>query len=341
MNAPTQTAVATETAAATLPAVETLPAVRRPQLVAGGRVQAIVPRTIEETFRLAGAIAAADMAPKSYKRNTEAIMVGIMHGMEVGFTPMAALQSIAVINGMPAIWGDGALALIEASGLLEDKKEWWEGEGIEMVFYCEMKRLNRPTWIKQKFSWADAVKAKLTGKDTYQQYDRRMLQRRARAWAMTDGFADVLRGLHIRETIDITPNDDDEDSKPAKPTRQSVLTAQPVPDDEAEAADRAMDQQYAATMSGRMPDDPEPEVDAGEVEPEVDESEPTPDEMGHDFPTIRKEIEGKLLKAGKPDAIDAIVTAYAVPLAAMKKQAPDMARELSATFAARRTKLQA
>ena len=37
-----------------------------------------------------------------------------------GFTPMAALQSIAVVNGMPTIYGDGMLALVRASGLLED-----------------------------------------------------------------------------------------------------------------------------------------------------------------------------------------------------------------------------
>lgn len=340
----------TETAVATTETAETLPAIpqRRAPLMVGGQVKAIVPQSIEEAFRLAGAIASADMAPKSYKRDQNAIMVGILHGMEVGFTPMAALQSIAVINGMPSIWGDGALALIEASGLLEDKKEWLDDE--TQTFHVEMKRRNRPTWIKQKFSWEDAKIAKLIGKDTYQQYGRRMLQRRARAWAMTDGFADVLRGLHIREVIDMGNLDNNgnyiEETKPERPTRSSVLQAQTITSEDAESAEKAMDAQYAATVSGRMPDDPE--VDEGEKEPEVDESEPLSSEADdkrlekqeHNFPAVRKEIEGKLLKAGKPDAIDAIVTTYATELAAMKAQQPDMARELSATFAARRKKLE-
>src|SRR5207245_2054255 len=106
-------------------------------------------------------------------------------GMEVGFTPMAALQSIAVINGMPSIWGDGALALIQASGLLEDMEEFIDtDESGGIVAWCKMKRLGRAKWIIQNFSWKDAQLAKLSAKDTYKLYGRRMLQRRARAWAM-------------------------------------------------------------------------------------------------------------------------------------------------------------
>ena len=46
-------------------------------------------------------------------------MIAIMHGLEVGLSPLSALQRIAVINGRPTIWGDGALALVKASGLCE------------------------------------------------------------------------------------------------------------------------------------------------------------------------------------------------------------------------------
>ncbi len=344
-------------AVATTERQETLPAMHQPkaQLVAGNRVQAIVPQTIEEAYRLAGAITAADMAPKSYKRDANAVMIGIMHGMEVGFTPMAALQSIAVINGMPSIWGDGALALIEASGLLEDKKEWLDDE--TQTYHCHMKRRGRPTWIEQKFSWEDAKTAKLIGKDTYQQYGRRMLQRRARAWCMTDGFSDVLRGLHIREAMVLDSNgEEDQTAPPQRPTRASVaqtLQADTVVDDAAERQAQEL-RDAEARANGRIPE--EPEIDAGEVEPEVDESEPTDAEMpnrnasdianqpasaqSHNFPAIRKTIEGKLLKAGKADAIDALANEFAAELGAMKLQQPDMARELSAAFAARRKKLE-
>lgn len=85
-------------------------------ITSGKRVAAIVPETMDDAYRLAKAIASSGIAPRGYTKgkgsdkqaDPEAIMVGIMHGLEVGLTPMAALQSIAVINGMPTIWGDGA-----------------------------------------------------------------------------------------------------------------------------------------------------------------------------------------------------------------------------------------
>ncbi len=212
-----------------------LPSRPKPTLVGGGRIQAIIPHDIDQAYRLATMIAAADMAPKAYKRDANAIMVGMLHGMEVGFTPMAALQSIAVVNGMPTIWGDGALGLIQASGLLEDKKEWIDTDDAGgWVAHCELKRKGQPSWNKQTFSWEDAKVAKLLGKDTYQLHGKRMLQRRARARAMADGFADVLRGLHIREEVDmgnLEQNDDGSYSTApaaAEPTRAPLTPPRPT-----------------------------------------------------------------------------------------------------------------
>src|SRR5581483_6605716 len=97
----------------------------RPNLVAGARPMAIVPQTMDEAYRLAKAICMAGMAPKGLD-TPERAMVAIMHGMEVGLTPMAALQRIAVVNGRPTIWGDGAMGLVRGSGLCEWVKEWFE-----------------------------------------------------------------------------------------------------------------------------------------------------------------------------------------------------------------------
>src|ERR1700675_1915912 len=50
---------------------------------------------------------------------------------------------------------------------------------------------------------AMAEQARLTQKEgPWQSYPRRMLKMRARSWTIRDGFADVLRGLHIREEVD-------------------------------------------------------------------------------------------------------------------------------------------
>src|SRR5215210_6712093 len=90
---------------------------QRTSVQAGAAPQALVPTTLGGVWKLAEIIAASGMAPKDMK-TPEQISVAIMHGMEVGMTPMTALQSIAVVNGRPSVWGDGAIGLVRSSGLL-------------------------------------------------------------------------------------------------------------------------------------------------------------------------------------------------------------------------------
>ena len=71
-------------------------------LKAGNSIAPIVPTSFEDAYRFANVVVKAGMAPKSLD-TAEKAMVAIMHGLEVGLTPMAALQSIAVVNGMPTI----------------------------------------------------------------------------------------------------------------------------------------------------------------------------------------------------------------------------------------------
>lgn len=212
---------------------------RRAPLSSGGAVAAIVPTTLEEVWRLSKAIAMAGWAPKGYltdPRNASGgydeskISVGILHGLELGLTPIAALQSIAVINGTPSVWGDGALAIVQASGLLEDMREDPIEDTTGVTGYrCTMRRRGVKTEFSQAFTLADADRAGLLGKSgPWQQYRPRMLQMRARAWVLRAGFADVLRGLSIAEEqmdiIDVTPTESAPAIAPA-PTRKRKTAA--------------------------------------------------------------------------------------------------------------------
>jgi hypothetical protein len=220
----------------------------KPALMAGSAVRAIVPTSIEETFRMAKAIAVAGWAPKSYARDPKKpwegsdeakIVVGIMHGLELGLTPIAALQSIAVINGVPSIWGDGALAVVQASGLMSDFREepLADDKGVITGYRCTAVRRGMATPISHTFTLDDAKAAGLLAKDgPWQQYRSRMMQMRARAWTLRAGFADVLRGLSIAEeaqdVIDVTATP--ARSEAPKPRRsQAALDAfagEPSPD---------------------------------------------------------------------------------------------------------------
>lgn len=176
--------------------------VSRPQLIAGARPSAIVPTTMDEVYRLSQAVVASGIVPKGME-TAEKCMVAILRGLEVGMTPMQSLDKIAVVNGRPTIWGDGALALVRASGALEFIRETTHGTGDQMTATCTVKRKGDPEEVTRTFSAADAKAASLWGKPgPWQQYRSRMLQMRARAFCLRDVFPDVLGGMYLREELE-------------------------------------------------------------------------------------------------------------------------------------------
>ncbi|MCY1004028.1 hypothetical protein OV079_00275 [Nannocystis pusilla] len=152
----------------------------------------------ETGWRLAKAIVAANMQPKSFgggQQATCACFVAMQLGAEVGLSPMQSIQNIAVINGKPGIYGPAALALVEASGKLVDFDERLEGEGDKRQAVVTLTRVGRKE-RRFTFSVDDAKKAGLWGKQgPWAQYPNRMLTARARGFALRDVFPDVLLGV--------------------------------------------------------------------------------------------------------------------------------------------------
>ena len=104
----------------------------RTELQSGGNLAAIVPQDAEQAFRMAQMIVNSGMAPKGMDK-PEKVVAAIFAGLEVGLKPLQAVQSIAVINGRPTVWGDAAIGLVQGSGLLADQEEVIEGENDDRV----------------------------------------------------------------------------------------------------------------------------------------------------------------------------------------------------------------
>lgn len=171
------------------------PQILRPQVPVGFGV---VLSSLDEAWRMAVAMAKSDLVPKDYKEKPENCLIAMQMGAEVGLAPMAALQNIAVINGRPAIWGDAVPAIMMNHPKYEDHKEVFEGTGESRVAICRVKRKGSD-WHEQRFSVADAKKADLWGTNTWKKYPDRMLQMRARGFAIRDKFPDALKGLILAE----------------------------------------------------------------------------------------------------------------------------------------------
>jgi hypothetical protein len=164
------------------------------------RASGLALQSFDDAFRFAKMVANSDFAPKEFRGKPEACLLAIQKGAEVGLTPLEALQSIAVINGRPTIWGDAALALVQSSPQCLYVREYTEGEGDNLTAVCEVQRRGYPQPTVAKFSVADAKKAGLWGKSgPWTQYPARMLALRARGFALRNAFADALRGLVTAE----------------------------------------------------------------------------------------------------------------------------------------------
>ena len=160
--------------------------------------------SLEDAYRFANAIVASGFAPRGMEK-PEAVLVAIQLGAELGLTPMAALQNTAVINGRPAIYGDAALALVRASGLLTSYKEEEIGEPNTDAHGYRVTATRGDASTVETFTVADAKRAKLWAKaGPWTDYPKRMLRFRARGYVLRDLFGDVLKGLRtVEEARDI------------------------------------------------------------------------------------------------------------------------------------------
>jgi len=153
--------------------------------------------SLKEAMEYSKLISDSDLAPKDYKGKPGNVLIAIQYGNEVGLKPLQAIQNIAIINGRPTIWGDAMLGLVQNHYLCEYIREEFKTD----TAYCTVKRRGEEEYT-YKFSKADAKKAGLLGKaGPWQLYEERMLQMRARAFALRDKFADVLKGIAMREEI--------------------------------------------------------------------------------------------------------------------------------------------
>jgi hypothetical protein len=157
-------------------------------------------QTFGDAMKFGEAVANSEFAPKDFRGKPASCMLAIQAGAEIGLAPLQALQSIAVVNGRPSVFGDAALAVCKASPVCEYVIESIDGDGDQMVATCEAKRRGYPKATVVRFAVADAKKANLWGKaGPWSQYPRRMLQMRARGFALRDAFPDVLKGLVTAE----------------------------------------------------------------------------------------------------------------------------------------------
>lgn len=245
-----------------------------PALIAGASVSAIIPVSIEETWRLSTIIVEAELAPQALvgkppaegsdddawkrwgKKATSAVAIVVMSGAELGLPPMVALRSFTVIGGKPALYGDGLINVVRRSGKCAYVRTGYDP--AKKSGWCEAKRSDTGEDKRVEFSETEARTAGLwddratrrgmvwkNGKkewgdvpndSTWHRYATRMQAWRAAGYCLRELFADVLGGIRDEfEAREIAGDLIEHNDEPAASKKLTPPKPPSPPAEEAEA----------------------------------------------------------------------------------------------------------
>jgi hypothetical protein len=137
----------------------------------------------------AGLLVKTGFLPSAIKTPAQAIAIMLM-GRELNVGPMQAFKSISVIKGTPSISPELMLMLILRHHP-NTKFDYLVLTNQECQINVRRPGQNPKTF---SFSWADAEKAELTGKDNWKKYPRAMLRSRTIAEMARSLFPDAISG---------------------------------------------------------------------------------------------------------------------------------------------------
>ena len=208
--------------ATTQPAQTQSPA--RYEYNAGGlNTLAYEPASLEEGFRMAKILVDSGLTPRGVDTPSKVFLI-MAQGRELGLSTMQSLTNLYVVEGKVSLSSDLMAALVLKSPVCEYLRP------VEVTDTRATYAAKRKGGVefRYSFSWEDAGKAGLTGRQTYKQNPADMLRHRALSKTVRAVFPDVISGLYTRDEvediIDVTPR-----PAVAEVVQQAAATAtQPV-----------------------------------------------------------------------------------------------------------------
>ena len=156
----------------------------------------------QQAHQVAQALAKTAFVPKHYQGKPAEITACVLAGQELGIEPMAALRSIAIISGTPALTAVALRALVQGQG-----HEVWVSEASDTKAVAHGRR--KGSDVEHKSVWSiDRAKALgLTGRDNWTRQPQAMLVARATSEVCRLVAADAVLGMaySIEELADEAP----------------------------------------------------------------------------------------------------------------------------------------
>lgn len=174
--------------------------------------------------------------------------IAIYHGMQLGWTPLASLQNIFTVHGVPGMYARAMKALLISKG--------HEVETVESTATSATVRARHsgtPNWEEVTWTIDIAKQAGYTSNPKYQSDPRGMLYAKALADACRRAAPDVLMGMaYTAEDLELEPRKVESERVAAPKSGTAGLAARlGVADEPAEVVDRpANDEEVARLVAG-------------------------------------------------------------------------------------------
>jgi hypothetical protein len=131
----------------------------------------------------------------------EAALVIMLTGHELGLTVMQSLRTIHTIENKPVLSADLVVALCRTHPDCEFfRLKSCDAKSATWI----TKRRSEPDPLEMSFTWDDAVRAELTGKQNWKRYPADMLKARAAVRLGRAAYQERLAGLYIADELEPT-----------------------------------------------------------------------------------------------------------------------------------------
>lgn len=170
----------------------------------------LMPKDSSEEFRVASMFMQSGAVPKVFTSAPQ-VMMAMQFLKRFGMDPIVCIRQCCIVNGSLSIWGELPLGIVKKSGKLESIREIvYDSQYHEIC--VDNKNLGEEPWgatciikmqgievIERSFTRVDAERANLWTKNIWRLYPKRMLQMRARGWALKDAAPEIISGISILE----------------------------------------------------------------------------------------------------------------------------------------------
>lgn len=177
--------------------------------------------------QLAKALTTTTFVPATFKGNAADATAAILMGDELGLSPLAALRSIYVVHGTPALYARSMVALAQSQG----HQVWTEATSDQKVVVCGRRRgsdkVERAEW-----TMARAQKAGYTSNKKYASNPQEMLYSKAAGEVVRKIAADALAGVPF-SVEDLELEEDQPTSTVTRAGKRTVSRAQPAAEEPA------------------------------------------------------------------------------------------------------------